>query len=300
MRQPAATTVLALVLLLTLLGAQVIVWARSGRLIAERNAGKLIKEVAEQGLSHYLGRKPIVRYFLIESNGETVGYDAVYIEPQLDKDGKIVFRGSELHYSRKHERRQEASFSITDDLSQYTYTKLSYNYRTNQRSITIQRFMDGQLVGVNATGQRQQMTPEEYLPTNNLAPPPLLDFFSSMSALQSGKRGAVFSLPIVSGDARSRRLINFIGFWVRPGGEVPGQFRLDYPYGRTVKVELPGAHGSQTIYYDEQHQVIWQLTVDPEGTIETMTAVARDKLVAEFPRAEGELDQWLRQENNEI
>jgi len=90
------TVVLAVILILTLLVAQIFVWVSARRLRIEQQSIQLIRSVSEQGLDTYLGNAPLARYYLLKEQDELIGYAATIIEPQILPNGELIFKGREF------------------------------------------------------------------------------------------------------------------------------------------------------------------------------------------------------------
>ena len=79
----AATVALAAILAVGLLIAGAVVGTRSARARAgklqQKAAAELIRQVAERGLSYYLPKKPVQRYYLLKQGDEIRGYGASHL-----------------------------------------------------------------------------------------------------------------------------------------------------------------------------------------------------------------------------
>jgi len=260
----ASAIVLAIILGLSLLAAQVVVMARSGPLIARENAVKLINEVSRRGLTTYFDPNTVVNYYLQEESGKTIGFAAMSYKPVIRQDGAKFLAGRQLYYDETRKSSVSFSFAVSDDLSNYTYLE----------------------------GSRRIMIPRQSMGLDNFMPAPLLDFFSSLVAKKGYKEGAAFAIDQVNRDRASRQLFYLLQCRVTLGGVVPEKISLSVPEGKAVTVRLLGLPMAQTVYYNQNNQLIWQENaLDSIRT--TMISVPRQKLMDLFPWLDEKLDNWL-------
>ncbi len=288
-----ATVVLAGILILCLFSAQILVFFRSGsaksRDQARDNAQALIQEVSQAGLDHFVGRKPILRYFLVETQGQLDGYAVLAIAPKIQKDNTLVYDGKYLRYTQKEQKFITVNYKTTNDLSFSTYMESSYTQKYKwTRQIDCR---DGFLYEPALQGTAGRLKVK-----GNFIPPDWLDFFSSLSAGKDdlSKDGILFSVLVFDEQGR----IAIQECLIKPGGEIPPDVLSGNPHGNAVEVEWKGGNYSQTIYYDPEHQLVWQKDSIP--SLEMITrSVSRDQLEKEFPAAIQMLDQKLRVNDDE-
>ena len=203
--RPGSTLVLGGVLLVCLFLAQLIVMSRSVRVRQQQkarlNTAELIETVFNNGLDSYLGRANILRYFLLEKDGRISGYSIFLLEPQIQPDKQLVFLGKELFYEWDKNQKtppylQQADFIIANDLSWYQY-RSTYPVIYKGKSLGIiqeqHQVQEGILSGSFFDGQRKALIEPKKITKNNLIPPALLDFFSSLAAEQQPDKEMVFA-----------------------------------------------------------------------------------------------------------
>jgi hypothetical protein len=288
-----ATIVLAAILVATLLGAQVLVSARSGQFRAYTNAVELIAEVREEGLAEYLN-KPILRYYLIESDGEPVAYAAISVRPIQQGEHSIIISGNELYYNPQTKIRRDITYQTQNDLSSYVFREVIQD-RANGSYETVQKKFTPGILQLSYYNSVRPKTPAKWIKINkkNFIPSFLLDLFSSVAAVREGaEEGVIFALMDDSFFRDYRRNI-FIECWVRPDGEVLQTNHDNHPGGSGVKTKWLGHKRSQTIYYDNEHQLFRQKDYF-DGTESLFRAVSRTELLSVFPSAEAELSDWFR------
>jgi len=128
----------------------------------------------------------------------------------------------------------------------------------------------------------------------------LVDFFSSVALADNQLEQASFVIPFF--DKRNSYQLKF---HIRPGGDPPDEIQMYDPAGHCVLVNWPDRISSQTgkqeiqkIYYDQQHQLIWQKSVS-NGT-EIRQAVSKEVLIATYPEAEQKLSILFQKNNAEV
>jgi hypothetical protein len=288
-----ATIVLAAILTATLLGAQVLVSARSGQFRAYTNAVELIANIHEEGLAKYLD-KPIQRYYLIESDGQPVAYAAISVRPVQQGEHSIIISGNELYYNSQTKIRKDITYQVQNDLSSYSFREVTRDRANGSYETVQQKFTPGilQLSYYNSVRPKPQWKGIN-INKKNFIPSFLLDLFSSVAAVgeESGE-GVLFAL-VNDSFFRDYRRNFFIECWVRPDGEVLQTNHDNHPGASGVKTKWLGRKHSQTIYYDSDHQLLRQK--DYLGGAESLfRAVSRTELLGVFPLAEAELSDWFR------
>ncbi|GEM_PF-1697972 len=288
----SATVVLAVALVAALLCAQILVVARSGQLRGRENAAELIKQVADKGLETWL-TNPMELYYLMESEGKPIGYRAVSVEPVAGEDHSIViqWKGKEVYYRTDENMRIETLFSVQNDLSSYSYQEKIRNLSGGLFEVVRQTFANGLLDISYRRNFREVALPTLPISEANFIPLVLLDLFSSLGAARKDfKDGMVFAMmgtSVIHG--RSEKLL--VECWVKPGGEVPKEIRSRIPGGHSVEVEWLGVGHTQSIYYDQNNQLVWQK--DEFDLAELFhKAVSRSELVSVFPQAQQDIDDW--------
>lgn len=281
-----ATVVLGMVLSFTLFAAQLVVHARSGFTQAVQNGADLIQKISENGLSHYLPQETTIRYSIIEKQGEPTNFAVTIIEPYLQSKPK--YKIDEMRFTREGRPCGHEQLIIDDQLTSYRYGNESYKYIKNSR------------------GYYQGKYPIRILDESaqNMIPRPLLDFFSSVAAAEKFEEGVVLDIPdqqvIIHGFGYA---FSTITLRVQPGGEIPADIQQTTPNGYSVRAEpiesrIPSdATGSemdivrQDIYYDSQHQLVWQKDT-PSGDI--IRSVSRQELIEAIPAASVIIqNEWL-------
>jgi hypothetical protein len=294
-RHEVSIVVLALVLVLCLLAAQIMVSAGTGRIQAEDNGKEIIEKVSQQGLINTLGRQTITRYYLTRRNGQNTGYWAMIFEPKVLPDGSWVLTGKELTHDIIGHILSQSSFEVADDLSWQSYYNNLQITMGKKRATFIQEYTidQGVLRYSYTSGRRRSKLPPINVKQWAFVPVLLVDFFSSLAAEQAREDGAVFYVvnPNVSED-----LDHIISdLWVQPGGKVPQEIIDRTPQGRKVEVKWLQSNRFQRIYIDNEHQLVWQKETDPQESI--ITAVTREELLETFADAEQVLQMWLTTES---
>jgi hypothetical protein len=288
----AVTIVLAGILVLCLFAAQLLVFVRTGtakeREKARQNAKQLIQEVSQSGLDQYIGRKPILRFFLHEIQGKVVGYAILAITPTIHSDNSLVYMGKYLNYiefTKEHKKWDKINYNIFNDTRNYNQTLIS---STSQGKIVSQQFYQEGVLSIRSDRKKVK---------ENFVPLEWLDFYSSLAAQTESveKDGVIFSIP---GSDEQGQIV-FQECWVKPGGSIPKDIIARYPDGGSVEVRWFGEDHSQDIYYDNEHQLVWQK--DTTAAYDSLIrVVSREELEQEFPETGAMLEKWLRVENDEI
>ncbi len=288
-----ATIVLAAILAATLLGAQVLVSARSGQFRAYANAVELIANIREEGLAKYFD-KPIQRYYLIESDGQPVAYAAISVRLIQKDEHPIIISGNELYYNPQAKIRRDITYQIQNDLSSYSFREVIRDGVNGSYETVQQKFTSGilQLSYYNSARPKPQWKGIN-INRKNFIPSFLLDLFSSVAAVREGSEdGVLFALTDDSFFRDYRRNI-FIECWVKPDGEVLQTNHDNHTGGSGVKTKWLGHKRRQTIYYDSDHQLLRQKDYF-DGAESLFRAVSRTELLSVFPLAEAELSDWFR------
>jgi len=274
-----ATVVLAVVLLLTILAAQLMVSAQEEYSQAVQNGNNLIQQITEKGLSHYLPQQTTIRYYIIEEQGVPTRFMLTIIEPHLQS--KPLYEIKEMHFNSQGRSLDYGQLIIDNHLASYKYETPSYQYSKNRRGFF--------------HGNRMIQIPD--WSAQNMIPRQLLDFFSSVAASENHEEGVVLDIPNDLYPVRGLGYAfdTFRKFWVKPGGEIPPEVRQATPNGYSVHVEpLESRYlfdspdpkpvvTRQDIYYDSQHQLVWQKDVPTDILIRSVTP---QELIEAFPVAE--------------
>jgi len=289
-----ATIVLAVILVLCLASAQIQVFFKSGsaksREKARENAQTLIREVSQAGLDSLAGRKPILRYYLLETQGQLDGYAVLAVSPRIQKDNTLIYDGKYLNYSKREHKFITISYKTANDLSFSFYTKSIYTpkYKWTRRL----EYREGFLYEPALQGTSSRLPVK-----GNFVPPDWLDFFSALSAGKDGFRKEGVLLAVLDFDEQGRAGVTEC--LVKPGGDIPPELLAAHPHGDPVEVMWQGGQSSQTIYYDSEHQLVWQKDSLPSLEMKTRS-VSREQLGQAFPDALEILDQRLRVNEDEV
>ena len=271
-----ATIVLAVVLLLTILAAQLMVHAHGEYSQAVQNGTNLIQQITEKGLSHYLPQQTTIRYYIIEEQGVPTRFMLTIIEPHLQS--KSFYKIRETRYNSLG-RSLDHALTIDNQLSSYKYETPSYQFNKNPHGY----YMEKHPIHI----------PNRF--AQNMIPRQLLDFFSSVAASENFEEGVILDMP---NELHSFQGLGFafdtLKFWVKPGGEIPSEVRQATPNGYSVHVEpletrdpfdstdFKPVVTRQDIYYDSQHQLVWQKDVPTETIIRSVNP---QELIEAFPIA---------------
>ncbi|MCH9022757.1 MAG: hypothetical protein IID32_08315 [Planctomycetes bacterium] len=296
----ASTLVLAFCLAATLLSAFALVLDRSGMRVARQNGREMIQQVRQRGLEKYLGHAPLVMYYLLKEDNQARGYGALYLHRNL-KGGQVVYQGRELFRYPSLKREVRTVFTVTNDLAEYDYSKEIQNIQTGLSvELSKHSYREGVLKGLFFDGRRGiPILPIQPM-GENFVPVFLLDFFSSLSAKNFPKKGAAFSFALLERIRYNQP--PFQECWVQAGGEIPSRISENQSRGHGVTVNWnPNGQPSdlqsrglisQTIYYDMNHQLIWQKSVT-ENSVSIQKAITPEELDRLFPGSKQILEDWL-------
>ncbi|GEM_PF-7003057 len=280
-----ATIALAVVLVLSILAAQLIVSARSEYTEAVQNGNNLIEQISEKGLSHYLPQHTIIRYYIIEEQSVPARFMVATIEPHLQ--GKSYYEINETRFNSQGWPLDHVRLVIDNQLTSYKYESPSYSFTKNPHGYYLEKHP------IRILDESAQ----------NLIPRQLLDFFSSVAAAENLAEGVILDIPDeLILDRRYGYIFQTSKFWIKPGGEIPSEIQKAKPNGYSVHVkQLESRHllddtdskpvvTRQDIYYDSQHQVVWKKDISSE---EITRSVTPQELIEAFPNASVIIrDQW--------
>lgn len=291
---PAKTTiVLAIILLVVILIAQIIVAVRGKTLQLKEAGADLIKQVAQRGLSHYLGDEPVVRYYLLETDGKTEGFVVLRIRAKDEESERQLFVIEYISSNVAENRTQQVLCKISDDMRYFEYIERGSD--AHGRVVGNALYRDNDLIVAQAgNGPKKKLSLKNSSSPDNIVPPPLIDFFSSLVA--SGEYGSEvhFSMPIVMDHSGTQ--VFLVPFHVIAGTEsVPYELKASAPAGPAVTVIWPSRgtkdeYLTQAIVFDSQHQLLWQN--DSIGTPKVNRAVTKKELLEAYPQAETILQKW--------
>lgn len=288
------TLVLALVLLVGLACAQLLVYLRGGFGRAVEAGTLVLKDVAQKGLDTFLGRQPLMRYYLLQEGGQNVGFALSIVEPEINKEGAIIYRGRELVIHENTGERREYAFSLANDLSWYQYSDVVHAQGRKAIMGNFQDYRQGRLECkvLDAQG-RFTVIPVSKNFNENLVCPPMVDFFSSLVLSREAAVGGVFSVAqIMDLDVRGHLGMAYMDIWVSAGKDVPEEIKALVP-GREAQTHWSSQGAdlySQSIYYDMNHQLVWQL--DHVKSPQVRRQVAQEELRHLYPQAQSLLDGW--------
>jgi hypothetical protein len=296
-RPGVATVVMGVVLALTLLGAQALVWTRTPdveKMAQARDRGsELILKVAKEGLDRYLGQKPIVRLFVMENKGRPAGFSGFFIQ-QKSENGAVQYAGRELLVQPQEQYQREVEFAVANDLSRYEYTFYHYfrNHRVRTKPLI---FTDGKFYTIDQHGQTRQLKFEPVDEPRNMVPPMLLDFFTSLACRQEPDLPYAFRYIDISNPADTENFARMIDLRVTRYNKFPADVTALAPNGVGAKVvwyDIPSQSPvkNQLIFYDEDHQIVRQVDVDESILYKT---VDEEQLKSIFPNAGEILNKWL-------
>jgi hypothetical protein len=306
-RSGVATVFLGLALILSLLGAQIIVWERTPDAEKMRQASargaELIQQVAKNGLEHYLGSRPIVRFYVVEFQGKPAGYQGIFFQPKTENDS-LRYQGREIFVNPKEDVQTETEFSVANDLSRYEY---AIRHFVKNRPIFGKRllFEEGSYYALSQRGRAQKLNFDSEQIGQNMLPPMLLDFFTSLACRQESDQPSAFRYLDIQNLEERGVFADILELLVTPYNEFPGSVISQTPDGRGAKIAWYDTTGQQSgrkqyIYYDENHQIVQQENVDESVIIKS---VDTKQLQSIFPDAVGSLNRWLMTylyENTEV
>jgi hypothetical protein len=287
------TIVLAVVLLVSILAAQVIVTVRGKTLRLKEAGARLIGQVAQQGLSHYLGNEPIIRCYLLETDGDKEGFGILRIRPTDGKSDKAVFAIEYISSNVSDNTTEHVLCEVSDDMRYYEYIERGSDSRG--RVVGSALYRDGDMIIVQAgDGPKKMISLKGSSSPDNIVPPPLIDFFSSLVAGGDYGDEVHFSIPIVIANSDMQMLL--LPAQVVGGLESsPENLKGSAPAGPAVTVTWPsrGEPGKpliQAVVLDAQHQLLWQK--DSIGSPQVNRAVTEAQLLEAYPQAATILQKW--------
>ena len=301
----SATIVLAIVLVVCLLVAQLLVSGRAGvaqlRQAARENAAKLFGVVSAGGLDSYLGRSPVSSYYIWEQSSRPIGYGASVIYPKLsDGDDKLVFSGREFYrYSlaNSDEVFTRNEFTIANDLSAYSHKSVHQSLPANFTNVEYQVFDHGRLSGHYQGPHGTTRFRNVDIGVDFLIPPALLDLFSALIAGDNSYSPSILGMVEFSDSGSSSGLLSLSGLLVRADPDVPSEIAGRYPDSPAVAVEWLSHPVSSLALYDSQRRLVWQNTELPVSESDSIEIVQRSvdrvEMLEKFPQAELILDTWL-------
>ena len=284
-RPGIATAVLAVVLGITLLAAQMMV---SSRKQAHQNASIIIGDIAARGLSDIL--TPDTRFYLLSSDNKTIGFSAIHFENGTSPSGQKIIIGKELSFLAGNNELSNSEFVIADDLRWHNYKK-NYSLTINNVPTNISigyQLKDNLLLFTMSEGRSTKSLDPMSITRENLVPMPLIDFFSSLAADVQGREGTFFSF--INPDFALSKTAPVLDIWIQNGGKIPKNLKENYPDGTAVQVQFLQLDRRQIIYYDRDHYLIWQKDLPKPEQIHQ--AVTRDEILQQFPQAQSLLQNW--------
>jgi hypothetical protein len=287
------TVVLAIVLLVSILAAQVIVTVRGKTSQLKEAGAKLIGQVAQQGLSHYFGNEPIIRCYLLETDGNKEGFGILRIRPTDGKSDKTMFAIEYISSNVSDNVTQHVLCEISDDMRYYEYIERGSDARGHVVGNALYRDGD-EIIAQAGAADKQKISLANSSSPDNIVPPVLMDFFSSLVA--SGDYGdeVHFSIPVVISRSGTQMLL--VPFQVVRGTEfATAELKESAPAGPAVTVTWPSRgkqneHLIQAVVFDAQHQLLWQQ--DSLGSPQVNRAVTEAQLLEAYPQAATILQKW--------
>jgi len=244
---------------------------------AVQNGNNLIQQITEKGLSHYLPQQTTIRYYIIEEQGVPTRFMLTIIEPHLQS--KPLYEIKEMHFDSQGWPLDQVRLIIDNYLASYKYETPSYKFNKNPHGYNIEK--------------HPIHIPNRF--AQNMIPRQLLDFFSSVAAAEHLAEGVILDMPNeLILDRRYGYVFNTLKFWVKPGGEIPTEIQKATPNGYSVHVEPLKTRNPldstqpktvvtrQDIYYDSQHQLVWQKDVPTDNIIRSVNP---QELIEAFPIA---------------
>jgi hypothetical protein len=287
------TIVLAVILLVSILAAQVIVTTRGKTLRLKETGARLIGQVGRQGLSHYLGNEPIIRYYLLETDGKKEGFGVLRIRPTDGKSDKPMFAIEYISSNVSDNTTQHVLCKISDDMRYYEYMGRGSDSQGHVAGNTLYRDGDEIIAQAGAAAKKMVSLKSSSSP-DNIVPPPLIDFFSSLVAGGDYGDEVHFSIPIVVVSSGTQILL--LPFQVARGLESASEeLKASAPAGPAVTVTWPSRgkqnkHLIQAVVFDAQHQLLWQK--DSLGSPQVNRAVTETELLEAYPQAATILQKW--------
>ena len=297
-----ATIVLAVVLVLTIVAAQVMVSTRTGHLPAILNAESLIDTVAQNGLNHYLPNQISIRYYLIEEKGKATNFSVLMVEPKIRSDSSAIYQIHELQFDPEEYNLKQSWLTVDNQLQWYDYQYKFQDLKSGDTFSLYQKKKNSRWASYLQVGMRRIPLQMPNLSTRNLVPLPLLDFFSSLTEEHADAEGIYLALPTLTDEGLSQRILDITEVWVKPPGEIPDEISTAAPNGHSVHVDwYPETYSQkpknknpevthQEIYYNSQHQLVWQ----KDFPSETITrSVTQKELIESFPIAAMIIRRWM-------
>ncbi|MBN1846139.1 MAG: hypothetical protein JW810_10685 [Sedimentisphaerales bacterium] len=282
-----ATVAMALVLVGTILAARLLVHARSGRLEAIENTCSMLEKLRNEGIGAYLPNEVAVRYYIIETDGKEQSFSVELNRPDKQNPQWFVFEG--MDFDPKEQILKRHRLLIETHLREYEYRIHTQALAGGQVEIYYQKYAAGSLAGYYQLGLRRILLKNPQLPGYAI-PPPLLDFLSSVGIQKADENGVLLAVPMITKNGLEYRQFEMVDAWVRPTGQTPESLATEFPGGRSVHVDWPPGDHTQEIYYDGDHQLVWQKDL-PANSVRRK--VSRAELVERFGVAQTLIPQWL-------
>ncbi|MBN2209870.1 MAG: hypothetical protein JW709_00605 [Sedimentisphaerales bacterium] len=295
-----ATVVLGGILIAGVLGAYLFVLKNAGLDQAWEDGLTLLEEISDKGLDSYLGRTPRRQYYLLEEDGQTIGFAVAVLEPKLEEDNRLFYLGRNLIYQHGDEDHEvmehEGAFRVANDLKTFESNTLVRD--TNGGMLEQMAYREGELqVRLRDSLGRQQQLIVPRREDTILVCPGMEDIISSISLSQNFSHGVSFELPMIHLTGKGPQVV-FQQCWVMESNEAsPDMIASDS--GRAAKARWYVhniLNNVQQLYYDEEHQLLWQRDdVDPPRI---RRAVTREKLLEVIPEAQRVLRRWFDTERD--
>ena len=310
----ATTTVLAVALAVCLLAGYIYVVVRGdGAVLYDPpipipEEHPFLSKVSNLGLEHYLGRENIIRYYLVELHNmrsnkvKTTGYGVIVLEAHLDAEGnQLLYHGREFWSYKDTGNMRSTSFMVANDLSWYIHQlerRLVDGRDQALRVLQFHQYRNGILEGRLTFGNKRMALKPTTVGYNVLLPPGLLDIVSSM-VIHEEDMPETFSMIDMEMLGSLRREIPMTRLRLKRGGEVPAEIRDTAPDGEAVMVWWLDHGTEQIIYYDSEHQIVWQQDMTRTG-LQVLRAVDKKDVLAAFDDAEEQFDNWQQSSKSKL
>ncbi len=290
----AATLVLGGVLAAGVLGAYLLVHKNAGLNQAWQDGVVLLEEISKNGLDSYLGRTPRRQYFLLEENGQTMGFAVAVLEPKLEEGDRLVYLGRYLFYQTGGEERdakeQESAFRVANDLKNFEFNTLYRDagmleqiaYREGELHVRLR----------DSLGHQKQLT----VPRREdsiLVCPGLEDVITSIALSRDLPHGVSFDMPSIYRELGKTSQIIFQRCWATRSSEASPEM-ITSDSGRAAKARwyvYDVLENTQQLYFDDNHQLLWQRDMIDQPR--DRRAVTREELLQKVPDAQRVLRRWL-------
>ncbi|MBI9019010.1 MAG: hypothetical protein JEZ07_17300 [Phycisphaerae bacterium] len=264
----ATNFALTIFLLLAIACAYLIIGRANSATQINRDAQKLVDEVAANGLDYYFGNQNHLSFYFIINDNTTVGYLIDSITPIL-KDDKISYQGQSIYRIFSDNSSWQTQWNIANDLSTFNATQI---VKENKSLYQTKQTMKNGKIKIDGQTTRKYLGPvtvtiDQY---PGLIPYFMEDFFISIAA---GRENVKFTY--LHGNPKIRYFIEPVIFTAGPGGNVPADIQDQFPDSHSAEFEMAGF--TMDMLFNANNILLWQKTNKT-----TITSVKYEQIAQQF------------------